>query len=67
MREHAQNSGVLETMTDMPQPSMNGNGHATTAASGLTNKSSYGSGGSAVHSYEVRCWVRLCILLRSSI
>jgi hypothetical protein len=68
MREHSQNSNTLETMTDMPQPSMNGlngNGNVTTAT-GLTNKSSYGSGGSAVHSYEVRacavaaCWRFVC-------
>lgn len=53
MREHSQNIGTLETMTDI-MPTANGNGIATTAT-GLTNKSSTSSGGSAVHSYEVRC------------
>jgi hypothetical protein len=56
MREHSQNICTLETLTDMP-PSTNGNGNANgnaTTATGLTSRSSYGSGGSAVHSYEVR-------------
>ncbi|WIA08278.1 hypothetical protein OEZ85_007721 [Tetradesmus obliquus] len=57
MREHSQNIGTLETMTDI-MPTATGNGIAT-IATGLTNKSS-SSGGSAVHSYEVRLVLEYC-------